>query len=104
MQLIESLESKIDKAIAELDFYSALSEIWLLINAANKHVEETKPWNLAKENKDKQLKEFLFVLVETIRKVSYELYPFMPDTANKIKEQIKKDKIEKAPPLFPRIE
>jgi methionyl-tRNA synthetase len=104
VQLMEDLESKIDKAMRDVDFYSALSEIWVLINAANKYVEDTKPWILAKENKSDKIKEFLFILIEVIKRVSSGVYPFMPDTATKIKKQIKKDKIEKSPPLFPRLE
>jgi len=104
MQSLEGLDGRIAKAMSGLDFSSALSEIWSVINLANKYIEQTKPWSLAKENKDKELKEFLFVLIESIKKVSYEIYPFMPDTAAKIRQQIKKDKIEKAAPLFPRLD
>ncbi|MDD5618439.1 MAG: methionine--tRNA ligase, partial [Candidatus Omnitrophica bacterium] len=103
MQAIKDLDDKIDKAISELNFYSALSEIWALIGMANKYIEDTKPWVLAKENKNEEICEFLFILVEVIKKVSFKLYPFMPETAAKIKEQIKDNKIQKAPPLFPRL-
>jgi methionyl-tRNA synthetase len=104
MQPVQSLGDRIDKAMSELDFSSALIEIWSLINLANKYIEDTKPWQLFKEKKEKELKEFIFILVEVLRKISIELSPFMPETADKIKEQIRKDRIEKAPPIFPRIE
>ena len=103
IKAIESLSSRVDKSMFSVDFSSALIEIWSLINAANKYVEETKPWNLSKEKKNKELKEFCFVLIEALKKVASELAPFMPETASKIKEQIKQDKIKKAPPIFPRI-
>lgn len=103
IKTIESLSERVDKAMFCVDFSSALIEIWSLINTANKYVEETKPWNLSKEKKTKELKEFCFVLIEVLKKIASELSPFMPETASKIKEQIKQDKIKKAPPIFPRI-
>ena len=104
IKAIEELEGRVDKAMSRVDFSSALSEIWLLINLANKYIEETKPWNLFKEKKTKELEEFVFILIEALKKISSEIDPFIPETASKIKVQIKKDKIKKAPPLFPRIE
>lgn len=101
---IQTLSGRVDKAMFDVDFSSALIEIWALINLANKYVEQTKPWQLSKENKDKELKEFCFVLIEVLKKVSVEVSPFMPETASKIKEQIGQDKIKKAPPIFPRIQ
>ena len=71
---------------------------------ANKYVEETKPWNLAKENKADEISAFLRLLVDVIRKASDLLYPFMPQTSDLIKAQLGSDKINKGKPLFPRIE
>ena len=86
------------------NFSASLSDIWEVINLANKYVEETKPWNLAKEEKVNELKAFLGLLVEVIRKTSSVIYPFMPQTAASIKEQIGERKIKKGNPLFPRIQ
>jgi len=88
----------------DFNFGSALEKIWELINMANKYIEDTKPWNLLKENKTDELKEFICVLVEVIRKVADEISPFMPNTAKSILEQIGKDTIKKGNPLFPRID
>ena len=86
------------------DFSSSLEKIWELINMANKYVEETKPWNLAKENKAKELEVFIRLLVEVIRKAAEEVEAFMPRTAKLIKEQIGQDTVKKGEPLFPRID
>ncbi len=86
------------------DFSSSLGKIWELINMANKYVEETKPWNLAKENKTEELKFFIRLLVEVIRAVADEVEAFMPHTAKLIKEQIGSDTVKKGSPLFPRID
>jgi methionyl-tRNA synthetase len=101
---VKDLNAQMDKAMSDLDFYSALSQIWSLINSANKYIEDTKPWVLAKENKEKEIKEFLFILIEVIKEVSSQLYPFMPQTSQNIKQQIKKDRVQKASPLFPRLD
>jgi len=98
------LNSVLDMGMKNLDFGKSLDAIWELINSANKYVEETKPWNLSKENKIEELKCFIRLLVDVIRAAADELYPFMPDTANSIKEQIGKDVIQKGNPLFPRID
>lgn len=86
------------------NFGLALDKIWELINMANKYVEETKPWNLAKENKIKELKSFIRLLIEVIRVSGDEIYPFMPQTAISIKEQFGGKEIKKGSPLFPRID
>jgi len=89
---------------ADFNFSLALEEAWKLINIANKYVEERKPWNLFKENKIDELKAFIRLLVEVIRKSCDNISAFMPETAKSIKEQIGGSKIKKGNPLFPRIE
>ncbi len=101
---IKILPGEVSGAMVSLNFSLALEHIWELINMANKYVEETKPWNLAKENKTDELKSFIRLLVDVIREVAEHIYPFMPQTAISIKEQMCQDKINKGKPLFPRIE
>ncbi|HOX53936.1 MAG: methionine--tRNA ligase [Candidatus Omnitrophica bacterium] len=103
---INALDSMIKTNMGEKDynFSLALEPIWELINLANKYIEDTKPWNLAKENKTGELKEFIAVLVKVIRKTADAIYPFMPFTSEAIKQQVGKDNISKGKPLFPRIE
>jgi methionyl-tRNA synthetase len=101
---IKSLKSSVYSALDKQDFSGALAGIWELIGMANKYIEETKPWNLAKENKEEELKAFIRLLVDVIRESSEMLAFFMPDTANSIQEQIGAKLIKKNEPLFPRIE
>lgn len=101
---IQQLEPRVHSALDERNFSLALEAIWELIAMANKHVEETKPWNLAKENKLEELKEFIRLLIDVIRAVSRQLEIFIPQTALSIQEQFGEDKIKKGNPLFPRIE
>lgn len=103
----KSLQAEIDAQLnagADFNFSVALEKIWELINMANKHVENTKPWNLAKENKTEELKSFIRLLVDVIRVVGVALSPVMPHTACLIQEQIGGDVVKKGNPLFPRID
>jgi len=85
------------------DFSLPLEKIWELINMANKYVEETKPWNLARENKTGELKAFIRLLTEVIRETARQIYPFMPQVSESIIEQIGDKEIKKGSPLFPRL-
>jgi methionyl-tRNA synthetase len=88
----------------DYNFSQALEAIWELINMANKYVEETKPWNLARENKIGELRGFILVLVDVIRNVEQAIAPFMPQTSVLIREQFGEKQIKKGNPLFPRID
>ncbi|HCC68752.1 MAG TPA: methionine--tRNA ligase, partial [Nitrospiraceae bacterium] len=104
-----------------LEFHRALTQLWDVINAINKYIEDSAPW---KEKDQGALSNTLYTLAESLRLIAIYLYPFMPDTAEKIWKQlgIKDDickakfeetktwgrlkpgiKIQKAKALFPRI-
>lgn len=104
IRLAHKLKESIDAAMAEVDFSKALIAIWSLINAANKYIEDTKPWELNKNKQTQELEQFLCILLEAMRAVAQELGCFMPQTASVIQGQIQHDTITKAPPLFPRID
>ena len=96
--------------------------IWDLLRRANKYIDETTPWALAKEDSQKwRLNRVLYVLLESIRFSAVLLKPFMPETAEKIFAQINTDvtdfdslkefgqikegvHVGKAEPLFARID
>ncbi len=96
--------AEVNVCMSSLKFNIALDKIWEIINMANKYIEDTKPWNLAKESKTDELKAFIYLLVTVIREVAKNIEPFMPQTADSIREQVGTDKIKKGKPLFPRIE
>ena len=101
---LEGFLDEINLHMSNLNFNLALDKIWELINMANKYIEDTKPWNLVKENKKNELKQFICILVDVIKKVSEAISPFMPQTAASIKEQFGEREIKKGRPLFPRID
>jgi methionyl-tRNA synthetase len=68
---------------------AALAVIFTLVNGANKYVEDTAPFKLAKDPAQaKRLDEVLYNLTETCRVLAVLLWPFLPGTAAKIYAQL----------------
>ncbi len=68
---------------------AALQSIWSLVACANKYVEDTAPFKLAKDpSKAQRLDEVLYNLVEVCRQLAVMLWPFIPGTATKINGQL----------------
>lgn len=80
--------SKIEEYLEEMQFANALSEIWTLISATNKYIDDTAPWVLAKEEKQEELKSVMYHLVENLRKIAILLYSACPDTSDNILRQL----------------
>lgn len=113
---------KIENKMKTLHVADSLDEIWTVVNRANKYIDETTPWILAKDEATKpRLGTVLYNLVETIRIIAALLTSYIPDTATKIKEQINAEdlsfestktfgitkagtKVGEAVPLFARID
>jgi len=100
----KGLTASADRCMEAFRFNDALDEIWKVINAANKSIEDTKPWILSKEGKTDELAAFMKVLVDILMTAAENIYPFMPDTANEITKRLTEGSIKKGKPLFPRIE
>jgi methionyl-tRNA synthetase len=80
---------KVDEYLDKYNFSAALEKIWELVSRLNKYIDETEPWIIAKEEQNKpMLSRVMYVLVEGIRVVSILIEPFMPNTSQKIFEQI----------------
>ena len=75
----------------KLNYSQALEEIWKLIRRTNKYIDETRPWILAKENKER-LDTVLYNLAESIRIIGLLLNPFMERTSKEILSQLGLDK------------
>lgn len=81
--------AKVEEYMEKLLFSDALTEIWNLIRRANKYIDETQPWVLAKdEDKKDILANLLYNLGEILRIVSIIIEPFMPTTPRKVWEQL----------------
>jgi len=120
LELIE----KYDVLMKELIFHKALAAIWKVIGNVNKYIDTMAPWVLAKTDKER-LSTVIFHIIETLKIISVLIWPFMPESAEKIQEQLGLSKkgsefhlndlqewgkegpvrpVTKAPALFPRIE
>jgi len=123
-----ALPAQIDAALDRFDFRAALAAIWELVGAANRYVDDTAPWILARgaaagnEAAARDLDTVLATLAETLRLLGHHLAPFLPDASARILAQIGDGErgdcpgatewgttlagraIQPAGPLFPRIE
>ena len=113
---------KVDELLATYRVADALEAIVALAKRCNKYIDETMPWALAKdEEKKARLGTVLYNLLEGIRYIAILLSPFMPETSDKIMEQLNCDnkdydtldsfgtlkpgvKVNKAVPLFNRLD
>ena len=80
---------KVRENVENLLIPESLSEIFRLIQRANKYIDETMPWALAKDpNQRERLATVLYNLAEVIRASAVLISPFMPDTAQKIYDHL----------------
>ncbi|MEG2939654.1 MAG: class I tRNA ligase family protein, partial [Oscillospiraceae bacterium] len=83
--LYANVVSNIDKLLLP----NALTDIMKVVSRANKYIDETAPWVLAKDDANKpRLAAVMYNLCEALRVVSILLEPFMPSTAPEIRAQI----------------
>ncbi len=112
------------KELDKLNFPGALEQIFALVGRANKYIDETTPWVLAKDDKYRpRLMSVLYNLAECIRIVTILLKPFMPALAPRVSAQLGVDlttatwadattwamtptgaKVSKGDALFPRVD
>ncbi|MBO4937302.1 MAG: class I tRNA ligase family protein, partial [Clostridia bacterium] len=118
---LNSLYNQYVKDMDEQDFRHAIEKIMSLIDSANKYIDATEPWNLAKdEDKKERLSTVLYNLTEVLRVSAILLTPMIPSTCEKVlgalgvKEENRhfdkarfidgrQDRTTKIAPLFPRI-
>lgn len=86
---VMTMPAKVGELMDQLQFSVALREIWAVIGRANKYIDETMPWLVAKdEHKKAELAGILYNLAESIRITAIMISPFMPETPLKIFEQL----------------
>jgi methionyl-tRNA synthetase len=85
----EGLRAKVDEYMDKTQLQNALAEIFKVVSRANKYIDETAPWVLAKDAANKpRLAAVLYNLLEAIRITSALLSPFMPTTMPEVWKQI----------------
>lgn len=84
-----ALKASVDEYMDKTQLNNALAEIFKVVSRANKYIDETAPWVIAKdETKKARLAAVLYNLLETIRITATLLSAFMPTTMPKALEQI----------------
>jgi len=119
----DALREELVSLLDRFDITGALDEIWLRVRRLNQYVEESAPWQLAKdEGRAGELTSVLYNLADGLTAIAVALAPYLPESAPRILdalgqpaddlslERIRRGTaipaggIEPAPPLFPRIE
>ena len=92
----KSLKADAEKTVADFEaglekmqISPVIKEVWAFISRANKYIDETAPWVLAKDPEKKQeLSNTMYNLMESLRIISVLISPFMPVTARRIWKQL----------------
>ncbi len=84
-----AMPGKVKAKMDELKVADAIDEIFVLLRRANKYIDETTPWILAKNPETlPRLGTVLYNLLEAIRFAAIALEPYLPDTSKRILEQL----------------
>ena len=87
--MVSGLRDAYEGQMEKYAFQNALSEVFKVISRANKYIDETAPWVLAKDEANRpRLARVMYNLLETIRVCTILLKPFMPETCEKAFSQI----------------
>ena len=116
---LEGLAGEVSDLIDHAEPSQALEAIWTRVRRLNRYVEETRPWDLAKdEAQASRLDQVLLSLVEGLRVVTLALLPYIPEAAEKLLSALGEDgrglaefgsrgggaRVERIDPLFPKME
>jgi methionyl-tRNA synthetase len=118
-----ALREKVVEALDVYEITGALEEIWLAVRRLNRYVEETAPWQLAKDDaRSADLSAVLYNLADGLTAIAVAVEPYLPDSAPRILEALGQPSddlslerirpktavvatgIEPAQPFFPRVE
>ena len=78
----------VEEKMNELRIADAIDVVFNIFKRANKYIDETMPWVLAKKGNTDRLKTVIYNLLEAIRIGAVLLQPFLPETADKIFKQL----------------
>ncbi len=119
----DALREAVVERLDRFDITGALDEIWQAVRRLNQHVEQSAPWELAKDDaKSAELDAVLYELADGLCAVAVALAPYLPETSPRILEALRQpsgslaverigrgvaeavDGILPAQPLFPRVD
>jgi methionyl-tRNA synthetase len=119
----DGVADRVRELLDAAELSQALEEIWKLVRRLNQYVEESRPWDLAKDEAAAgRLDTVLYNLAEGLRVTTLLLLPYLPETASTLLDALGEPRaeperplsdfgdgrggrrIEKLPPLFPKLE
>ncbi|MFF4352533.1 methionine--tRNA ligase [Streptomyces sp. NPDC001530] len=112
VDVCQKAPGRIDAALADFDFRRAIHAAWDIVEEANRCIDTTRPWELARAERQgddvaaRRLNTVLAALVTACRVLAHELQPFIPDAATRIAQQVTPvdGSLPAAHPLFPRLQ
>ena len=89
IQLAGETVRKVDEFIEALAFDTALEAIWEFVRRVNRYINQTEVWTLAKSEATKgRMGTILYNCMESLRTIAVLVSPVMPETANRIRQQM----------------
>lgn len=125
IDLAEQTPAAVEELMDKMDLSGALAAIWRLVGRANKYVDETAPWGLAKDpSRADRLATVMYNLAESLRFITVMVSPFMPKLPARVWAQLGLENrpelhtweslvwgklpantcVKRGPALFPRID
>jgi methionyl-tRNA synthetase len=116
---LEGLPDRVRELLDRAELSQALDEIWARVRRLNRYVEESRPWDLAKDDSQaERLDEVLYGLAEGLRVIGLLLIPYIPLSAEQLLSALGEPeralaefgsrpggaRVERIAPLFPKLE
>jgi methionyl-tRNA synthetase len=87
-QIGGQLGERVTKAYEALQFHLVCEEIFHLVRACNKYIDESAPWTLCKQGKQVEVEQVLYSVLESVRLSAYLLAPIIPSISSKVYQQL----------------
>ena len=115
---VAGIDGVVRELLERAEITQALSAIWARVRRLNRYVEESRPWDLAKDDSEAaRLDQVLYNLAEGLRVLALVLHPYMPDSSGRLLDALAEgnreldafgargggQRIERIPPLFPKL-
>jgi methionyl-tRNA synthetase len=103
---IRNAPGRVAGALADFDFRRATEAVWCIADEANRYVNQTRPWSLAKAGQTAELAAVLSALLAACQAVATHLRPFLPDAATRMTSQLTPNEGGFLPapvPILPRL-
>jgi methionyl-tRNA synthetase len=109
---IEATPGLVRAALARFDFRAGASAVWEIVEQANRYVDATEPWHLARAERagdaaaGPRLDQVLGALLAACQVLAAEIWPFLPDLAARVAAACDGEggRLPRPQPVFPRIE